>query len=164
MPRHYIYRIDHDENFAPNVDYKICTLCGCKDSTIEVWAEKGSWVIGIGGNGTGKPNKLIYAMKVEETLTYSQFRIRFSLKSKYLQGIARRKTKNVLFSRRFYYFGDKAIDLPHKLRHIIIPGRGCKRVSDSDTTKLANYLAREYRYGKHGNPNNGDSCARHTKC
>ena len=59
MPKHYIYRIDHDEGFAPNVDFGVCTLCGCKKTSVEKWAQEGSWVVGVGGNNTGKPNKLI---------------------------------------------------------------------------------------------------------
>ena len=66
MGKNYVYRMDHDTGFAPNIDHNICSLSGCKKTTVEKWAEKGSWVIGIGGKNTGKPNKLIYAMKVEE--------------------------------------------------------------------------------------------------
>ncbi len=73
ISKNYVYRIDHDTGFAPNVKYGICTLSGCKKTTIEQWAQKGSWVIGIGGNNTGKSDKLIYAMEVEENLLYSQF-------------------------------------------------------------------------------------------
>jgi hypothetical protein len=154
MPRHYIYRIDHDRGFAPNVDYGICTLCGCKKSSIEAWAKKDSWVIGIGGNRTGKPNKLVYAMQVDETLPYAEFKARYKQKSLYLERKRIDSAANVLFSRRFYYFGDKAIDLPRELQHIIIRGRYCKLVSDEDAATLKKYLARNYRYGKHGRPNN----------
>jgi hypothetical protein len=62
MPKNYVYRMTHDTGFAPNLKYGICTLSGCKKNTIEVDAKRGSWVIGIGGNNTSKPNKLIYAM------------------------------------------------------------------------------------------------------
>jgi hypothetical protein len=154
-PKHYIYRVDHDQGFAPHVDDDICTLCGCKKSTIEVWARKGSWVIGIGGNGTGQPNRLIYAMQVEGTPLYAKFRSRYKRKSSYLKGEHIDSSARVLYSRQFYYFGDKAIDLPKSLQHIIIHGRGCKRVSDEDAVKLKDYLARKYKhYGKFGNPNN----------
>jgi hypothetical protein len=164
MPKHYVYRMDHDVNFAPNVDYGVCTLCGCKKDNIETWAERGSWVVGIGGNGTGKPNKLIFAMEVEDGLPYSQFRERFTRKSRYLQGRVH-PTANVLFSRKFYYFGDSAIDLPHELQHIIIRGRGCKRMLDEDVTMLKNHLiAAGYSFGKHGRPNNGDYRGLCEKC
>jgi hypothetical protein len=67
MPNHYAYRLDHDTGFAPHIVNGICTLCGCKTTTIEQWAQPVSWIVGIGGNGTGKPNRLIYAMRVEAT-------------------------------------------------------------------------------------------------
>ena len=41
MPKNYVYRLDHDTGFAPNIDYGICTLSGCKKATVEKWAERG---------------------------------------------------------------------------------------------------------------------------
>jgi hypothetical protein len=43
-------------------------------TSIEKGAKAGSWVVGVGGNKTGKPNMLIYAMKVEKTPSYSEFK------------------------------------------------------------------------------------------
>jgi hypothetical protein len=151
MPRHYVYRMDHDTGFAPNTDYGVCTLGGCKVTTVERWADKGGWVIGIGGNGTGRPNKLIYAMEVEEGLPYSEFKEKYPRKSRYLSG---KPVPKVLVSRRFYYFGDMAIDLPEELQHLVINRQGCKRVSDEDVAKLAAYLAAQYEFGRIGKPNN----------
>jgi hypothetical protein len=160
MPKHYIYRLDHDLGFAPNVDYGICTLCGCKTGSIEAWAKSDSWVIGIGGIGTGQPDKLIYAMQVEQVLPYAEFKARYHQKSGYLEGKHIDPAANVLFSRWFYYFGDKAFDLPDELQHIIIHGRGCKLVSDEDAATLKKHLAKQYKYGKHGKPNNAMPQAR----
>ena len=154
MSKHYIYRLDHDLGFAPNAGYGICTLCGCKTHSIEAWAKPGSWVIGIGGIGTGQRDRLIYAMQVEQVMSYAEFEARYPQKSSYLEGRSIDPAANVLFSRRFYYFGDKAFDLPEELQHIIIHGRGCKLVSDEDAATLEKYLAKQYKYGKHGKPNN----------
>jgi hypothetical protein len=154
MAKHYIYRIDHDLGFAPNPDYGICTLCGCK-RVIERGATTGSWVIGIGGNNSHRPNKLIYAMQVEAAFPYAEFRARYKQKSRYLEdkkGIG--PAKRVLFSRKFFYFGNKAIDLPQQLQHIIIHAQGCKLVSDEDAAGLEKYLLKRYDYGKYGRPNN----------
>lgn len=152
--KNYVYRMTHDTGFAPNVRYSICTLSGCKKTTIEVWAQKGSWVIGIGGNGTGNPDRLIYAMKVEENSQCSRFKKKYPCKSKYLR--AERAGTNVLTSRKFYYFGDRAVDVPRELRHIVIDRQGCKRVSDEDVSKLEKHLRTlGYGYGKFGSPNNG---------
>ena len=154
MLKHYIYRIDHDLGFAPNPDYGICSLCGCKISTIEAWASEGSWVVGIGGKGTGKSNKLIYAMQVEEVLPFAIFQARYKRKSAYLRGRQIDPAAKVLLSRKFYYFGDKAVELPEELQYIIIRGRGCKRIENEDAIRLKKYLARRYSYGKQGSPNN----------
>ena len=99
MPKHYVYRIDHDEGFAPNVDFDICTLCGCKKTTVEKWAQEGSWVVGVGGNNTGKRNKLIYAMEVEKVLPFFDFRSRYIRKSAYLRAKHIGPEANVLMSR-----------------------------------------------------------------
>ena len=143
--------MDHDTGYAPNTSYGICTLGGCKKTNVEKWAQKGSWVIGIGGNGTGMPNKLIYAMEVEDAFSHSEFKEKYPGKGKYLSG---KGVPRVLVSRRFYYFGKAAIDLPKKLQHIVIKQQGCKCVSDKDVGKLAVYLAKQYEFGKIGEPNN----------
>jgi hypothetical protein len=154
MPKNYIYRTDHDTGFAPNIKYGICTLCGCKKTVIEKHAEKGSWVIGIGGNSTGKPNKVIYAMEVEDTPSYSKFKKEYPGKSKYLKGKCKLKAP-VLISRKFYYFGENAFCLPNNLKHIIIYQQGCKCVSDEDIAKLTKHILSKWPgYGIHGNPNN----------
>jgi hypothetical protein len=153
--------MDHDTGFAPNTDYGVCTLAGCKKTTVERWATEGSWVIGIGGNRTGKPNKLIYTMEVADRLACSEFKKKYPRKSEYLN---RKPVPNVLVSRRFYYFGAAAIDLPDELRHIIITGQGCKRVLDEDVAKLAAYLAAQYRFGRIGKPNNPQPHRFYLKC
>jgi len=161
ISKNYVYRITHDTGFAPNVKFGICTLSGCKKTTVEVWAQIGSWVIGIGGNRTDNPNKLIYAMEVEKNFRYDTFKEIYSRKGKYL--LANDAGTNVLFSRKFYYFGDNAVDLPKELKHIIIDRQGCKCVSDEDVRKLEKHLG--YRYGKFGNPNNGpDNPHNGSKC
>jgi hypothetical protein len=153
--------MSHDTGFAPNTGHGICTLGGCKVTTVERWAGKGSWVLGIGGNGTGKPNKLIYAMEVEDGLTCLAFKENYPRKSKYLK---RKSMPRVLVSTKFYYFGDVAIDLPEELQHIVINRQGCKRVSDKDVANLASYLATHYRFGTIGKPNNAQSEKPYAKC
>jgi hypothetical protein len=161
MFKHYSYRMDHDTGFAPNPNHGICTLGGCKVNTVERWASKGSWIVGIGGNGTGQPNKLIYAMEVEESLTFQEFGKRYPQKSRYLRNSSVNK---VLVSRKFFYFGDSAIVLPEEIGHIIISGRGCKRIDDKDILKLNNFLLGRYKYGVMGKPNNTRVKKLRTKC
>ena len=161
MPRdrvinNYAYRLDHDTGFAPHVMDGVCTLCGCKTTSIEVWAQPGSWVVGIGGNNTGKPNLLIYAMKVECNPTVGDLCRRSPGLTGYLRGHGIAESARILMSKRFYYFGDNAISLPSELQQdLIIPRQGCKKVTDKDIDRLVAHLKeRDYSIGKHGDPNN----------
>jgi hypothetical protein len=151
----YTYRLDHDTGFAPHVMDGVCTLCGCKTTTIEVWAQPGSWVVGIGGNNTGKPNLLIYAMKVECNPTVGDLCRRSPGLTGYLRGHGIAESARILMSKRFYYFGDNAISLPSELQQdLIIPRQGCKKVTDKDIARLVAHLEGHSSIGKHGDPNN----------
>ena len=154
MARHYVYRLDHDTGFAPHVGHRMCTVCGCKIGTIEKWAQPESWVIGIGGNGTGKPDALIYTMRVESTPRYADFLRRYPRESAYLRMYMIDPVAPVLLSTHFYYFGDNAVQIPRSLKRIIIRRQGCKRVDDDDVALLETFLAQRYYVGVHGRPNN----------
>jgi len=153
-PRNYAYRMDHDTGFAPHTNYEICSLCGCKTTTIEQWARTGSWVIGIGGNRTGKPDHLIYMMKVTEILPLMDFRLRFKRKSKYLNYI-RDEDAPVLISQKFWYFGDNALQIKSVPASIRRGTQGCHRISDSDISRLEKtVLGLGFNPGIYGSPNN----------
>lgn len=153
--KHYAYRLDHDTGFAPHVVAGVCTLCGCKRTTVEAWAQPGSWVVGIGGNGTGKPNRLIYAMGVESNPTVEELRRRSSRLTDYLRGHDIEESARILVSRHFYYFGSNAIRLPSRLQDLVIRRQGCRKVTDEQIARLVAHLAaRNYSPGIHGAPNN----------
>jgi Nucleotide modification associated domain 2 len=154
MARHYSYRVDHDLGFAPHIEGRLCTVCGCKRTTIERWAKKGSWIVGIGGKGTGKTDALIYAMKVEKTPSYRAFRKAHPAHASYLSGCGIPRGAPVLLSTHFYYFGDHAQFLPPELSHLIHTTQGCKRLSDDDIASLNDLVLSGYRCGAHGRPNN----------
>lgn len=161
MPSHYIYRVDHDLGFAPRATRDLCTLCGCKTSTVERWAKLGSWIVGIGGNGTGMANRLIYAMQVASTPTYDEFRQTHPRDSAYLRPYGPKTDAPVLVANHFYYFGNNAQQIPPQLAHIIHPTQGCKRLSDQDITLLKGLVLSHFVPGLHGEPNNqttGASC------
>jgi hypothetical protein len=152
MVKHYAYRMDHDTGFAPNTAYGLCSLSGCKVTTVERWAKPGSWVIGIGGKGTSQPDKLLYAMEVIESLSLQAFTRRYPRKSLYLRGKA---VPNVLISRHFWYFGNRAIELPPYLHLLIVDRQGCKRVAHQDIVALEKYLMEGgLEPGVYGRPNN----------
>ena len=152
MPKHYVYRMDHDTGFAPHTSNGMCTLCGCKTKTVESWAQPGSWVIAIGGKGTGKPGTLIYALEVEATPSLAELRRRSPALVAYLQG--RSPSSRVLVSRHFYYLGNNAISLPASLERLVIRTQGCKTVADDDLARLIAHLERRFAPGVHGAPNN----------
>ena len=128
-------------------------MCGCKTTTVERWAEVGSWIVGIGGNGTGRPGKLIYAMRVDATPTFRRFSKESPRQSAYLREHGISQNAPVLVSRHFFYFGDSAITLPKFLSHIIIDYQGCKRLDDADVEALDGLLSGRHGVGIHGRPN-----------
>jgi hypothetical protein len=68
--RLYSYVVAHDTGFAPNPFWGRCTLANCKPA-IRRTAQMGDWVVGISPKYNG--NGLIYAMKVEEVLSYGEY-------------------------------------------------------------------------------------------
>jgi hypothetical protein len=156
--------MDHDTGFAPHIEDNVCMLSGCKKTTIELWAKKGSWVIGFGGKNTGNSNRLIYLMKVKENLKYQCFLQKYPITSKYLT--TENAGSNVLISEKYYYFGNNALKIPEVLGHIIIKRQGCKKVSDKDVVNLEKHI-RQSGYetcGVFGKPNNFNEKYRFDKC
>jgi hypothetical protein len=68
--RLYSYVIVHDTGFAPNPFGGWCTLANCKPA-IRRAAQVGDWVAGLSPRYDG--NRLIYAMRVDEILSYRQY-------------------------------------------------------------------------------------------
>jgi hypothetical protein len=159
MLKNYIYRMDHDTGHAPRiVNNQFCFLSGCKMNTIEAWAKEGSWVIGVGGNHTHKPDMLIYGMKVDRKMPIRDFMKEFPEEKKHL--INEDRATNVLLSKEFYYLGDRAVPLPKELEHLMIRTQGCKskafKFHDIETLK-AFLHDQGFKLGRNGNPNNPKS-------
>jgi hypothetical protein len=70
--RLFSYVLRHDSGFAPNPFWGYCTLACCKPVIRRV-AEVGDWIVGTGSVENVGTNKLIYAMKVTEKLTFEQY-------------------------------------------------------------------------------------------
>ena len=68
----YSYVITRDFGFAPNPYFGLCTLATCKP-VIRRKCNIGDWVAGFGGSATPVHRKLVYLMKVTETLTFNQY-------------------------------------------------------------------------------------------
>lgn len=68
----YSYVVTRDFGFAPNPFHGICSLATCKP-TIRRNAKVGDWIIGTGSVPKNLGDKLIYAMKVTEVLTFQEY-------------------------------------------------------------------------------------------
>jgi hypothetical protein len=66
----YAYIIVHDTGFSPNPFWGYCTLACCKP-VIRRTACVGDWIVGLSSKADG--NRLVYAMQVEEVLTYVKY-------------------------------------------------------------------------------------------
>ena len=70
----FSYVLKHDYGLAPNPFGDFCTLAVCKpDIRKNKNLKIGDWVIGTAGQRLGKPNQLIYAMKVEEKISFEDY-------------------------------------------------------------------------------------------
>lgn len=73
MPgRYFSYVLSRDFGFAPNPFNGICTLATCKPR-IRKSAQIGDWIFGTSSTRGGQISKLIYAMKVEEKITFNEY-------------------------------------------------------------------------------------------
>ena len=79
--RLFSYTVVRDFGFAPNPFGGVCTLATCKPH-IRKMASPGDWVIGTGSVGGNLRGRLIYAMKVDEKLSFEDYWIdpRFQVK------------------------------------------------------------------------------------
>lgn len=67
------YVLRHDTGFAPNLSCGYCTLATCK-TDIRQNANVGDWVVGTGSRMKGDADeRLLYAMRIEEVLTYDEY-------------------------------------------------------------------------------------------
>ncbi|GBE22649.1 MAG TPA: hypothetical protein ENG98_00220 [Actinobacteria bacterium] len=70
--RIYTYVVARDYGFAPNPFYGVCTLATCI-SPIRRTASIGDWVIGTGSATKNLQCRLVYCMRVSQTLTYDEY-------------------------------------------------------------------------------------------
>lgn len=62
------------------------------------------------------------------------------------------KSKNVLICEEFWYFGDKALEIPEKFLEIVKSGRGHKNISNQDVISDFLYWLNSYEQGRIGRP------------
>ena len=70
----FSYKIEHDYGLAPNPFHGYCTLAVCKS---QIRANKnleiGDWIIGVGSQALGNYGSVIFAMYLEEKLTFNEY-------------------------------------------------------------------------------------------
>ncbi|MBM4240884.1 MAG: hypothetical protein FJ150_04390 [Euryarchaeota archaeon] len=171
--RFYSYVVTSDTGFAPHPSGHYCTLACCKP-IIRKTADVGDWVIGTGSKKNVGQNRLIYAMRVSERLTFDmyfrdkRFHIRndsiyYKKDGKYLQKMNPfhdeenmdndLKSENVLISDYFYYFGKRAIKLPKEFRTVTHSTQGHKcNFDEKMVINFLQWLEDNYNMGSHGKP------------
>ena len=70
--RIYQYVVARDYGFAPNPFFGICTLATCMPD-IRKSALVDDFVVGVGSKSKGHGDYLIYAMRVNETMTFKEY-------------------------------------------------------------------------------------------
>lgn len=148
-PRIFRYVVRYDSGVAPRPFDGYCTLAICKPA-IRSAARVGDWVVGF---RTRAPGEVIYAMRVDEVLTFAEywkdprFRNRRPGSSSTPDNLYRPrrggaleqvpnhvhgkdaaptdlKGCNVLVSQRFWYFGDNSPSIATDLVHLFHAGIG----------------------------------------
>ena len=178
-PRIFRYVVRYDSGVAPRPFDGYCSLAICKPK-IRASAAVGDWIIGF---RTRSPGDVIYVMQVEEVLSFAgywadaRFRDRRPGTSSTPDNIYRPahdgvleqvpnhvhdatevatdlSGRNVLVSKRFWYFGNTSPMISTELAHLIHAGIGHaveKGRRPDDVQHLANWLA-AWQMGVHGNP------------
>lgn len=96
------YVVRYDSGFAPNPFYGYCTLATCKPD-IRRAACIGDWIVGSGSNDKSvrRGGTMVYAMRVEEILTFSQYDAdpRFERKKPYRRGSRKQSCGDNIYHR-----------------------------------------------------------------
>jgi hypothetical protein len=72
MPSVFIYVVARDFGFAPNPFHGYCTLATCKPGVRNA-AKVGDWVIGMGGSRLHATHRCIFAMQVDQKITFDEY-------------------------------------------------------------------------------------------
>lgn len=72
MVRLFSYVVARDFGFAPNPFHGVCTLATCKPAIRRI-AKVRDWIVGTGTGRQKRASYLVYAMQVDETLTFEEY-------------------------------------------------------------------------------------------
>ncbi len=68
----YTYVVRHDTGFAPNPFWEYLTIATCKPQIRRV-SEIGDWIAGTGSVKNAGRGRLVFAMRVDEKLTFDEY-------------------------------------------------------------------------------------------
>lgn len=86
---YFSYKIEHDYGLAPNPFHGYCTLAVCKSNIRNNrFLQIGDWIIGTGSKTLENLHELIFAMRLEEKITFDEYWVdkRFQKKKPILNG------------------------------------------------------------------------------
>lgn len=124
------YVVRYDSGFAPNPFYGYCTLATCKPR-IRAGAKVGDWIVGSGSKSAAasQEGRLVYAMRVNEALTWDQYSAdpRFRSKQPFRRGSRKQTCGDNIYFRSgtgttwqqrdsFHSRGDGSADPQHVTR------------------------------------------------
>lgn len=98
--RLHTYVVARDYGFAPNPFFGVCTLATCKPKIRSV-AAIGDWVMGTGSKQWNREHRVVYAMRVTESMTFEQYwsNPRFQQKKPNLRGSKKQAFGDNIYSR-----------------------------------------------------------------
>jgi hypothetical protein len=116
LPTVYSYVVARDFGFAPNPFHGVCTLATC-EPRVRKGASLGDWVVGTGSAVRKRAGFLVFAMKVEEALTFDQYWAdeRFLLKRPNLRGSKKMAFGDNIYHRKVHGSGWLQLNSHHSL-------------------------------------------------
>jgi len=143
VPDVYSYVVARDFGFAPNPFHGSCTLATCKPG-IRKSAKLGDWVVGTGTAARKRAGYLVFAMTVEEALTFTVYWSddRFLQKKPDLQGSKKQAFGDNIYSRRAGIRGWNQLNSHHSLRD----GRPNPQNTENDTQTNRVLIATDFVY------------------
>jgi hypothetical protein len=139
----FSYVVARDYGFAPNPFGGICTLATCKPE-IRKRAAVGDWVVGIASTGdSGAARKLVYAMCVDEVLTYDAYWSRVDCQGKKPSQWGSMKQ---IFGDNIYHRNRNGAWMQANSHHSLKDGTPNQRNIDNDTQSDGVLLSRRFAY------------------
>ncbi|MEX2373976.1 MAG: hypothetical protein WD942_00095 [Dehalococcoidia bacterium] len=138
----FSYVVRYDIGFAPNPFHGWCSLATCHED-FRGRVTVGDWVVGTGSAGKGLDGRLVYAMRVDEVVTFDDYwhDERFAAKRPVRRGSMRQR-----YGDNIYYRDEDANWVQADSRHSQVDGTPNAAHIAKDTKADAVLLARDYVY------------------